>query len=520
MNIPIYPSEIRDGLEEQIQNNSVACLSVAEVELAPEQFSYQKLVAENSTLADFFKDNDQAVAENRGQFDLYYMKSVLVSTGWNKNDDVFDPRETWEARSTAEDKPFNFMHDEKDIIGHITSNKVIDFDGNVIDLVDEITMPERFEIVTSSVIYTEWQDPEQRQRIQKILAGIEKGDWFVSMECLFPNFDYALIKGDEQKIIKRSEASAFLTKHLRSYGGDGKYEDYRVGRLLRNLAFSGKGLVSKPANPRSIILQGKDSTQQFSESIAQDFNFTKPKENKMPNTDLEKQVANLRAELAEANTVNEALKDKVVAEQKAEHESQIEALAARITESEETFKGAEATISDLNEKIVALEESVSSKDKAMEDKDSELKAMKKKEEMMKRKAQLSEIGFSEADCEATIATFEEVSEEVFENVVTAMKKTAEMPDFLKKKFDKEDDKKDDKDSDAKKAKNSEAEAVELEVETQAEEVAQAASEALETAEVPLENSIASSVDAGEEQASMRSSASAWIGSFIQTNNNK
>ena len=525
MNIPIYPSEINDGLKEQIQNNSVACLSVAEVqrELAPEPLSYQTLVAENSTLADFFKDNDQAVAENRGQFDLYYMQSVLVTTGWNKNDDVFDPRETWEARSTAEDKPFNFMHDEKDIIGHITSNRVIDFEGNVIEglEVDKIAVPDRFEIVTSSVIYTEWQDPEQRQRIQKILAGIEKGDWFVSMECLFPDFDYALIKGDEQKIIKRSEASAFLTKHLRSYGGDGKYEDYRVGRLLRNLAFSGKGLVSKPANPRSIILQGKDSTQQFSESIAQDFNFTKPKENKMPNTDLEKQVANLRAELAEANTVNEALKDKVVAEQKAEYESQIEALAARITESEETFKGAEATISDLNEKIVALEESVSSKDKAMEDKDSELKAMKKKEAMMKRKAQLEEVGLDAEAASATMEDFADVDDSTFDKVVALMKKKAEMPDFLKKKFDKEDDKKDDKKDDKdSKAKNSEAEAVELEVEAKADEVAQAASEALETAEVPLENSIASSVDAGEEQASMRSSASAWIGSFIQTNNNK
>tara|TARA_R110002167_G_scaffold93413_1_gene250362 strand:+ start:6097 stop:7680 length:1584 start_codon:yes stop_codon:yes gene_type:complete len=525
MNIPIYTSEINDGLKEQIQNNSVACLSVAEVqrELTPEPLSYQKLVAENSTLADFFKDNDQAVAENRGQFDLYYMQSVLVTTGWNKNDDVFDPRETWEARSTAEDKPFNFMHDEKDIIGHITSNKVVDFEGNeIVDngVIGNVVTPNSFEIVTSAVIYTEWQDPEQRQRIQKILAGIEQGDWFVSMECLFPDFDYALIKGDEQKIIKRSEASAFLTKHLRSYGGDGQYEDYRVGRLLRNLAFSGKGLVSKPANPRSIILQGKDSTQQFSESIAQDFNFTKPKENKMPNTDLEKQVSNLQAELAEANTANEALKDKVVAEQKAEYESQIEALATQVTESGETFKGAEATISDLNDKVVALEELVASKDKAMEDKDTELKAMKKKEAMMKRKAQLEEVGLDAEAASATMEDFADVDDNTFDKVVALMKKKAEMPDFLKKKFDKEDDKKDDKKDDKdSKAKNSEAEAVELEVEAKADEAAQAASEALETAEAPLENSIASSVDAGEEQADMRSSASAWINSFIQTNNN-
>ena len=79
------------------------------------------------------------------------------------------------------------------------------------------------------------------------------------MECLFPDFDYALAnENGETKIVKRDEESAFLTKHLRSYGGDGKYEDYKVGRLLRNLSFSGKGLVSKPANPRSVILEGND----------------------------------------------------------------------------------------------------------------------------------------------------------------------------------------------------------------------------------------------------------------------
>jgi len=241
----------------------------------------------------------------------------------------------------------------------------------------------------------------------------------------------------------------------------------------------------------------------------------------MPNTDLEKQVSNLQAELVQANSANEALKDKVIAEQKAEYESQIEALATQVTESEETYKGAEATISDLNEKVVALEELVASKEKAMEDKDSELKAMKKKEAMMKRKAQLEEVGLDAEAASATMEDFADVDDSTFDKVVALMKKKAEMPDFIKKKMDdKKEDKKDDKkDGEAmQKGKYSEAEAVELEVEAKADEAAKAASEALETAEAPLENSIASSVDAGEEQASMRSSASAWIGSFIQTNN--
>ena len=54
--------------------------------------------------------------------DLYPLDSILVSTSWNKNDDVFDPREVWAARHTPEDKPFNLDHDENQIIGHITEN--------------------------------------------------------------------------------------------------------------------------------------------------------------------------------------------------------------------------------------------------------------------------------------------------------------------------------------------------------------------------------------------------------------
>ena len=204
------------------------------------------------------------------------------------------------AKNTPEDKPFNFMHDEKDIIGHITSNEVVDFSGNPIDSALEVA-PKEFNILTSAVIYTEWSDLEQKQRLNQIVAEIEDNKWFVSMECLFPNFDYALknSKG-ETKVVRRDEASAFLTKHLRSYGGTGTYDDYQVGRLLRNLSFSGKGLVSKPANPRSIILEGNDF---FDESQSKLLTLSSLKE-KNSMSDQETQVQDLRAELAEARTGN------------------------------------------------------------------------------------------------------------------------------------------------------------------------------------------------------------------------
>lgn len=88
----------------------------------------------------------------------------------------------------------------------------------------------------------------------------------VSMEAHFEEFDYALL--DEStgtvKIVVRNEDTAWMSGLLRWLGGpgvhtvkdsDGKVKDYyRVGRALRDITFTGKGFVTNPANPDSIIL--------------------------------------------------------------------------------------------------------------------------------------------------------------------------------------------------------------------------------------------------------------------------
>lgn len=485
MNIQIYEQEIRDGLSEAIRNNSVAfCAAAESFEPSPEAVEkLQKIMAS--------AEQELALAENKNQIDLYYIKSILVSTGWNKNDDVFDPRELWNAKDTPEDKPFNFMHNEKDIIGHITANEVVDFDGNKIDVnTDEV--PNEFNILTSAVIYTSWSDPEQRERMRKIIAEIEENKWFVSMECLFPNFDYALrsSKG-EMKVIKRNEASAFLTKHLRSYGGDGKYEDYQVGRLLRNLSFSGKGLVSKPANPRSIILEGNDF---FDESQAQTLCLSSLKENDMSDI-LTKQVEDLRAELAEAKAANEALKQRVVAEQHAELEEKIKSLEATIAEQSDKLQ---KQIAD-NESVVAslqqAQEALAAKDKEMMDKMKELKEMKKKEAMMKRKAQLEEAGFDAEDASSAVAEFENLDDETFDKVVAVMmKKKAVMMKKDEKMKEKPAKANDDVDT------------------------AEATDEILDAVEAPSGVAIAEAVGTGEDSVqNLRAVATEWIGSVLKYN---
>lgn len=379
----IFKSEIKDGIANLIQNNSIAFCSEASPYL-PTQVEI---------------NNCKAFAENKDQIDLYYIKSILASAGWNKNDDVFDAAEMWNARSTPEDKQFNYMHDEKDIIGHITGSYVVDQEGNKIDDINDISqLPAYFDISIGSVLYTSWSDPELKSRMRDIISDVEAGNtWHVSMECLFPSFDYALIdtKGS-QKVVRREETSAFLTKHLRAYGGKGEYNGYKVGRLLRNFSFSGVGLVKKPANPRSVILN-KQTSIIFNESKAQEINMQ---------DDLEV----LKAELAEAKEAKDKMKEE----------------AGKMKEEAEKAKKAksevEATVADLQTQLAEAQEALAAEKTDKKKMFEEMIKMKKEKQMSKRKAELAEAGLDESEVEETSAQFESLADEMFDSVVAALKK--------------------------------------------------------------------------------------------------
>ena len=169
--IKIFAKEIADGIAEQIlSKRSIACTSLAQTDSRP--INYKPI-------------HIAVASANPDQPDLFYLKSVLVSTGWNDNDDVFLPEILWEARNTPEDKQFNFMHNEKDIIGHMTGSHVSDFDNLPIDT---LIPPSDFNIINNSVIYTSWTDEELQARADLIVQDVKDGKWFVSMECLFPSF--------------------------------------------------------------------------------------------------------------------------------------------------------------------------------------------------------------------------------------------------------------------------------------------------------------------------------------------
>ena len=93
----IYASEKEAGLEEAIKASASVAYSSPVAFYIPNK--EQKESIKNLVVAD-----EKATSENKEQFDLYYLSSILVSTGWNKNDDVFDLQEAWRAKDQYADR--------------------------------------------------------------------------------------------------------------------------------------------------------------------------------------------------------------------------------------------------------------------------------------------------------------------------------------------------------------------------------------------------------------------------------
>ena len=483
----IYKQEITDGVADLVQSTaSIAyCAPAVHTDVIP-------------SLSPTIEEKIKASSANPEQIDLHYITSVLVSTGWNKNDDVFRSEATWAARNTPEDKQFNFMHNENDIIGHITGSYVVDRNGNKID---SDTQPDEFDIITEAVLYNSWTDPENRQRMKQIIAEIEEGKWFVSMECLFAGFDYALLdeKGNA-KLLERNEGSAFLTKHLRAYGGDGEYEGYKIGRSLREISFSGKGLVAKPANPRSIIL---DASKAFCVSSKSNNSILLSQgEKNMSDTNLlEKQLADLNSELASVKEENDTLRAKVAEASTKELDEAMAKLETTVAEKEEAIKALEAAATEKDATITELQETLAKDKEDMKEKMEELRKMQKEKKMATRKAALLDLGLEEEEAEESLASYEELDDATFDIVLAATKMGKKVGTVKKDKEEEETE------ADPKKGVKAEEEvAEEAEAEEVAEEAAEAALEGVETTEATLVDS--SNQD--EEIEATRASVAAWL----------
>jgi len=452
----IYAKEIEDNLSDVIEKNQTIALNC---NILSKDIS-EKLSLEEKTQEAFASLS----TTQEKQVDLYYLNSVLVSAGWNKNDDVFGSTQLWEARNTPVNKQFNYMHDETDIIGHMTNAIVLDQDGNIIkDDTDIKSVPDKIDIITSAVIYTAWSDLSLKERIQDLISKIDAGELSVSMECLFHDFDYALIdESGSHKVLARDEDSSFLTKHLRAYGGSGEYEGYKVGRYLKSYYFTGKGLVDKPANPRSIILS-KDINP--FDSIAQiTFNkFLTATEVPMP--DVNTDIAKLQDELLNSKATILKLQSELDESQK---------IAASYAETSTNLEASQAKIAELEESLAALTEAKKKTDDENKELNDKFSKMKKDVKNMKRKAALSEAGADEVQANELIERFADSSDEQFEAIVALIVKKLDQPETPEVEVEAEEEEEDVDTSVLDDAEAAEASLVEQEVEADEITVAQKA----------------------------------------------
>lgn len=342
--IKVYAEEKELGLEEVIlANSSFAC-------------EFQLEIADEFDISRYKESIRATAGEAVGDdYTLHYLKSIMVSTGANKNDDVFLPAELWKARHTPEDKPFNYEHDQDDVIGHITANVCILDNGEVIPDDTQIDdLPEEFHILATSVLYKEWKTEEKQERMNEILADIKEGKRSVSMECILTNFDYLLIENEGSKkaiasIVPRKKNTAYLTKHLRIYGGTGMYEGKKVKRVLRDITFSGKGLVTNPANPKSIIL----NTIASADSV---YNITSEnKESSMAENLLEKENVELKAEVASLKATLKDNDQKVLTEAVASAKASVKELSDKNEKLEKDLANATASLKEVSTSKVELE---------------------------------------------------------------------------------------------------------------------------------------------------------------------
>ena len=208
---------------------------------------------------------------NEKQPDLLYFSAVFVSTGTNLNMAHFLPSELIKAADTVVSKALDVEHKEGEIIGHIYDSVFIDSAGNKLDVLllkekeesDLNSELKNMHIIIAGVVY--------KNRFPGLAKEMANNEWKVSMECYYGDYDIKI--GDV--ILTRKEAEVLGLAHDdRLFGKlvkilkEGKEKTSgAVERVLRNIIFSGCGIVKNPANPPSVILETANKKDDEKETI-------------------------------------------------------------------------------------------------------------------------------------------------------------------------------------------------------------------------------------------------------------
>lgn len=368
--LPIFTSEVEDKIDTIVSDSSASCVHST--------LSYGSKPGINNIPANLVEALNLLVPQ-----DSALVHCILVSTDWNKNDDVFTPLETWNARKTPIHKPANKDHNGKQVdkknqtFGVIINSNAVDDEYNILQ--DNPT--KYFHLLTSVQLWEKYWP----NLVQEIKQNITEGSQYVSMECTFGNFGYALREKEGAKIylLDRNEKTAKLTKFLKAYKGKGTItlngKTYQIGRWLKDILFTGVGFVDKPANPESIVFEEfishaceneeedmfehisfDELEKEFSESlfkngVLNNINVTKgedmAKENvdiknnqAQASTDLEAQIASLQATIAELTSSNAGL-----CKDKEDMAKAMKDLEAKMKETECTLKASQDTLAAIEQ---------------------------------------------------------------------------------------------------------------------------------------------------------------------------
>lgn len=402
--------------------------------------------------------------------DLYYLTAILVTSCVNKNDDCFLPEVIWASRKTPIDKSTNLDHIPSQIVGHIHDAWPIDVEGNLIEETEDLVLPSKFHILVGSVIYKLPEaDENYTKAVSKLLEDIDAGNKFISMEAQFSDFEYMLSKGEEQKIINRNEDTSFLTKHLRSYGGNGQFQGYSISRVLKDVNFIAFGFVDKPANPDSIIMTKDDildfakaeildkidekidnskssgvllinksiSTENISMS---DFYVEQNKELKTKNESLEKMVAELKDQFAQSNVAKLEKEIENLKAQTKDLGGDLESKSEALTAKEVEEKKLQAKVDELtksNEELV----------KSNSEFEAQINKIEAEKKIQARVSTLVEGGLSKEDATKEVEVFSSLNDEQFEAIAKRITEAAKM--FMKEDEDKKKKEAKDKKAEAK-----------------------------------------------------------------------
>jgi len=337
----VYAAEREAGLGEAIAG-ARSCTLIARLKTAPPSPNIQPLL---DSLMDRIAAGGYEELLEQAQADLAPIVSILVSTGWNLNDDVFLPDETYAAKDTPVHKPINVEHERDRIIGHIIESRAVDKESNTVTVAEGESPPDLFDVEVGGVLYRSLG--ELSETIAAIIEDAENGRGYVSMEAWFTGFDYGLRDRATgvTHVVKRNETTSFLTKHLRVFEGTGRFQGYDVGRVLRNVTFAGKAIVANPANPESVIKVAARQMEDHSARmyVAAELNELLEGEEGM------KELEEIKAKLAEATKEIASKSEEVtkltgerdaIAAELATLKEQVEVLTAEKTESEGRLKEA------------------------------------------------------------------------------------------------------------------------------------------------------------------------------------